>query len=124
MYIQSLKDAFPKQCRQWEQYEDFSQKTLTDAYLMFQHLHSQLNKKCFLWGVITLVSKSFQLKGLLTMHMCNPDFKIDLNTKKGGGGHRNQLFHCLLRYNVGNSLCWIIIITKESSVWIKTYIFI
>lgn len=86
MYIQSLKDAFPKQCRQLEQYEDFSQKTLTDACLVCQHLHSQFKKKCFIWGVITLVSKSFQLKGMLTMHMCNPDFKIDLNAKKRGGG--------------------------------------
>lgn len=50
MYIQSLKDAFPKQCRQWEQYEDFSQKTLTDACLVCQHLHSQF-KKSVLYGV-------------------------------------------------------------------------
>lgn len=30
-----------------------------------------------IWDVITTVSKSFQVKGLFTMHVCNPGLKID-----------------------------------------------
>lgn len=61
MYIQSLKDAFPKQCRQWEQYEDFSQKTLTDACLVCQHLHSQF-KKVFYMGCNHISEQEFSIK--------------------------------------------------------------
>ena len=64
------------------------------------------------------------------VHVCNPDLKIDQHStiferwKRGRGSSQQVVTYCLLRYNVRNNWCWIIIITRESSVWIKTNIYL